>query len=157
MYRTSDSKEKLDGIVYGSAESIYRCGFVLRHRLETAAARRFSEEHRRAFVMGALIAMGSQEALAGNNDINTPFANVSNAMCTIANNLRGPIGIIAVLIMIIIAGISLAVGGKRSTSTLISALVGAGVILGARGFVVILGGENFVNRCQLQNGAQQAN
>jgi type IV secretory pathway VirB2 component (pilin) len=92
--------------------------------------------NRKAFVLGmALAAFGDTGAGA---TIGGPFDNVAKAICTVGSKLKGPIGIALVLIMIIIAGIGLATGGKNSTGTLISALIGAAIILGARALAGIV-------------------
>lgn len=102
--------------------------------------------HRKAFVLGAILALTADEALAqqtgggaaGGADTD-PFKSVSNGICKISQGLKGTIGLLLVILMIIIAGISLAVGGRNSVSTAIAALVGAAVIFGARTIVGFLG------------------
>jgi type IV secretory pathway VirB2 component (pilin) len=101
--------------------------------------------NRKAFVLGmAVAAFGDSDGLAAT--IAAPFTRVSAAICQVGTALRGPIGIALVLVMIIIAGIGLATGGKNSTGTLISALIGAAIILGARALAGI------VTTGQLQDG-----
>jgi type IV secretory pathway VirB2 component (pilin) len=100
--------------------------------------------NRKAFVLGmAVAAFGDTGADA---TIAAPFTRVSAAICQVGTALRGPIGIALVLVMIIIAGVGLATGGKNSTGTLISALIGAAIILGARALAGI------VTTGQLQDG-----
>jgi type IV secretory pathway VirB2 component (pilin) len=92
--------------------------------------------NRKAFVLGmAVAAFGDTGADA---TIAAPFTRVSAAICQVGTALRGPIGIALVLVMIVIAGIGLATGGKNSTGTLISALIGAAIILGARALAGIV-------------------
>jgi type IV secretory pathway VirB2 component (pilin) len=86
--------------------------------------------------------IGNQTAQENGN----PFVSINTGICTMTNWLRGPVGIGLVLMAIIVAGISLAVGGKKSTSTLIAALAGAAVILGARSIMSLASG-NQTNIC----------
>ena len=69
------------------------------------------------------------------------FDNVSKAICDIAAFLQGPIGIGLVIVMLIIGGISMAIGGKSAISTLIAALVGAIIIVGARSLAGMVAGS----------------
>jgi type IV secretory pathway VirB2 component (pilin) len=97
--------------------------------------------NRKAFVLGmALAAFGESGGFAqtANTAIDGPFKAISEAICKVGTYLRGPIGIALVLVMIIIAGVGLATGGKNSTGTLISALIGAAIILGARALASIV-------------------
>jgi type IV secretory pathway VirB2 component (pilin) len=94
---------------------------------------------RRAFVYGMALALAST-ALDGGamaaptvaTELANPMDNVSKFVCTVGNWLRGPIGLGVVILMIVVAGFGFATGGKKSTSVIIGALVGAAVIFGAR-------------------------
>jgi type IV secretory pathway VirB2 component (pilin) len=93
--------------------------------------------------MGAMAAALGDTAFATTTTIDDPLLNVSQAICKIAAWLKGPIGVGIILAMIIIAGISFVTGGKRSSSILISALIGAVIVFGARavaGLVTTSGG-----------------
>jgi type IV secretory pathway VirB2 component (pilin) len=117
--------------------------------------------HRKAFVLGMVAAMGSvaDEAFAvapGGTGITTPTVptdsgnpvnNVTNAVCTVSKVLRGPIGIAVILGCVVIAGLSMAFGGKNSTSLLISALIGGAVVFGARSLIGIVAGGTAVTDC----------
>ena len=105
-----------------------------------------------AWGMAAAAVAVSQDALAqgtaGGPNVGTgvaentnPFTTVNDGICKVSGWLRGPVGIGLVLIAIIVAGISLAVGGKKSTSVLIAALGGAAVILGARSIMSLASGS----------------
>lgn len=107
-----------------------------------------------AWGMAAAVVAISQDALAqtggaaGGPNVGTgvaentsPFTTVNDGICKVSGWLRGPVGIGLVLIAIIVAGISLAVGGKKSTSVLIAALGGAAVILGARSIMSLASGS----------------
>jgi type IV secretory pathway VirB2 component (pilin) len=107
--------------------------------------------HRKAFVLGAAVAaaMMAGGALAappegaGTVDTNggkNPIDQVRAAVCSIAGVLQGPIGVGVIIACVVIAGLSMAFGGKNSTSLLISALVGAAIIFGARTLVGFVAG-----------------
>jgi type IV secretory pathway VirB2 component (pilin) len=103
--------------------------------------------HRQAFVYGmtaAMLAFGSS-AFAVNPPTGTATGaplvtgaagSLSVFLCSVAATLQGPVGIGLVLVAIVVAGIAFAVGGKKSTSILLSALIGGAIIVSAR---VILG------------------
>ena len=76
------------------------------------------------------------------------FSNVSKAICDIAGFLQGPIGIGLVIVMLIIGGISMAIGGKSAISTLIAALVGAIIIVGARSLASMVAGSISGETCK---------
>lgn len=107
--------------------------------------------HRKAFVMGAAVAVAmiGGQALAtgapvgaGTVDTGTgnPIDRVRRTICAIAGVLQGPIGIGVIIVCVVVAGLSLAFGGRNSTSLLISALIGAAVIFGARTLVGFVSG-----------------
>jgi type IV secretory pathway VirB2 component (pilin) len=106
--------------------------------------------HRKAFVMGAAVAVamiGGQalaQAPVGAGTVDTgtgnPIDRVRRTICAIAGVLQGPIGIGVIIVCVVVAGLSLAFGGRNSTSLLISALIGAAVIFGARTLVGFVSG-----------------
>ncbi|WP_165795407.1 TrbC/VirB2 family protein [Deinococcus koreensis] len=124
------------------------------HKVRTWSEQHFMvqpETHRAAFVWG--MAVGTMavmsDALAQGTPTNggvtentDPFTTVNTGICQVSGWLRGPVGIGLVIMSIIIAGISLAVGGKKSTSILIASLAGAAVILGARSIMSLAAGKN---------------
>jgi type IV secretory pathway VirB2 component (pilin) len=107
--------------------------------------------HGKAFLLGAVIAaavMGG-EALAGPptggvtadpNGGKNPIDQVRAAVCAIAGVLQGPIGVGVILACVVVAGLSMAFGGKQSTSLLISALIGAAIVFGARTLIGFVAG-----------------
>jgi type IV secretory pathway VirB2 component (pilin) len=124
--------------------------------------------HRKAFVMGMAVAVASiagetfaQTAAAGSTGITAPTTtntvastgnpinNITDTVCSVSKVLQGPIGIAVIIGCIVIAGLSMAFGGKNSTSLLISALIGGAVVFGARSLlgVVTGGGGSAVNNC----------
>jgi type IV secretory pathway VirB2 component (pilin) len=101
--------------------------------------------HRKAFVMGMAVALASMggDAFAqattvggtsGGKDITSenPLQRVQATVCTVTGALQGPIGIAIILALVVVAGLSLATGGKNSTSLLISALIGGAIVFGAK-------------------------
>jgi type IV secretory pathway VirB2 component (pilin) len=112
--------------------------------------------HRKAFVLGMAAAMisvaGDAFALApttpavggtsGGKDLTSanPLANVQKTVCTVTGALQGPIGIAIIVALVVIAGLSLATGGKNSTSLLISALIGGAVVFGAKALLALATG-----------------
>ena len=107
--------------------------------------------HRKAFIMGAALAaaMMAGGALAtaptGGGTVDTnggknPIDQIRASICTVAGVLQGPIGVGVIIACVVIAGLSMAFGGKNSTSLLISALVGAAIIFGARTLVGFVAG-----------------
>lgn len=104
--------------------------------------------HRKAFLLGAMLAAAGDTAFATTTTITDPLLNVSKAICQIAAWLKGPIGVGIILAMIIIAGISFVTGGKRSSSILISALIGAVIVFGARAVAgLVNGGTTLATDC----------
>jgi type IV secretory pathway VirB2 component (pilin) len=115
--------------------------------------------HKKAFLlgMGIAVAMTAGSALAqatppaappaapvGAGTVGTtlnPIDAVRKSICTIAGVLQGPIGIGVIIACVVIAGLSMAFGGKNSTSLLISALVGATIIFGARVLIGFVSGQ----------------
>ncbi|WP_180970275.1 TrbC/VirB2 family protein [Deinococcus planocerae] len=144
-----------------AGQQVFTASLTLRHWTESQV-RSHPTTPRQGFVWGmaaAVLAL-SQEALAqdgpdvgeGVAENTSPFTTVNTGICTMSGWLRGPVGIGLVLIAIVVAGISLAVGGKRSTSILIAALAGAAVILGARSIMSLATGSN-TNICATGAGA----
>jgi type IV secretory pathway VirB2 component (pilin) len=88
--------------------------------------------HRKAFLMGAMVAALGDSALAGTATVANPMVNISKVICQIAAFLKGPIGLGIIIAMIVVAGLSFVTGGKKSSSILISALIGATIVFGAR-------------------------
>jgi type IV secretory pathway VirB2 component (pilin) len=122
--------------------------------------------HRKAFVLGMLAAMAStaDEAFAQSTGIAAPVAgatgntvtttgnpinNITNTVCSLSKVLQGPIGIAVIIGCVVIAGLSMAFGGKNSTSLLISALIGGAVVFGARSLIGVVtgGGGAAVTNC----------
>jgi type IV secretory pathway VirB2 component (pilin) len=113
--------------------------------------------HRKAFVMGMVVAMASIAGEATATGITTgtstevltnPINNVSKAVCDVSKVLQGPIGIAVIVGCVVIAGLSMAFGGKNSTSLLISALIGGVVVFGARALLaVVTGGTTAAATC----------
>ncbi len=115
--------------------------------------------HRKAFVMGMAVALASiaGEAAAQTTGVTTgtpteikgnPINNVSKAVCDVSKVLQGPIGIAVIVGCVVIAGLSMAFGGKNSTSLLISALIGGVVVFGARALLgVVTGGGTIGATC----------
>ncbi len=114
--------------------------------------------HRKAFVMGMVVAMASiaGEAAAqtgittgtSTEVLTNPINNVSKAVCDVSKVLQGPIGIAVIVGCVVIAGLSMAFGGKNSTSLLISALIGGVVVFGARALLgVVTGGTTAAATC----------
>jgi type IV secretory pathway VirB2 component (pilin) len=110
--------------------------------------------HRKAFIVGMLGAIGTigEDAFAQATTgvtTNDPLKNVSIAMCTVTKALQGPIGIAIILALVVVAGLSLATGGKNSTSLLISALIGGAVVFGAKALLGLVVGTGAAgNTCQ---------
>lgn len=100
--------------------------------------------HRKAFILGALIAAtamsgetlaqgGGGTPPAGTDTLTEqPLARIGKIVCSVANYLQGPIGIGVIVACVVVAGLSLAFGGRQSTSLLISAIIGAVIVFGAR-------------------------
>ena len=88
--------------------------------------------HRKAFLMGAMAAAFGDSAFATTATVANPLLNVSKVICQIAAFLKGPIGLGIIIAMIVVAGLSFVTGGKKSSSILISALIGATIVFGAR-------------------------
>ena len=89
--------------------------------------------HRKAFLMGAMAAaFGDSAFAAAGATVSKPLENVSKVICQIAAFLKGPIGLGIIIAMIVVAGLSFVTGGKQSSSILISALIGATIVFGAR-------------------------
>jgi type IV secretory pathway VirB2 component (pilin) len=107
--------------------------------------------HRKAFIMGMLGAIGTigEEAFATPSaTTNDPIKNVSIAVCNVTKALQGPIGIAIIIALVVVAGLSLATGGKNSTSLLISALIGGAVVFGAKALLgLVVGGTAAGNAC----------
>ena len=117
--------------------------------------------HRKAFVLGMLTAMVSvaDDAFAQATPTaptvgaSTPSAaadpvsNVTKAVCTMTKVLQGPIGIGVIIGCIVVAGLSLAFGGKNSTSLLISALIGGAVVFGAKAMLGLVVGTASNQTC----------
>lgn len=85
---------------------------------------------------------------ASEDQFKDAFGNVADSICTIAGFLQGPIGIGLVIVMLIIGGISMAIGGKSAISTLIAALVGAIIIVGARSLAGMVAGAISDTTCE---------
>jgi type IV secretory pathway VirB2 component (pilin) len=109
--------------------------------------------HRKAFILGMVAAMGSMadEAFAedpGVIDTANPITQVQKTVCTVAKTLQGPIGVAVIIGCVVIAGLSMAFGGKNSTSLLISALIGGAVVFGAKALLgVVAGGSIDYQSC----------
>lgn len=71
--------------------------------------------------------------------IPTPLQNVQNLVCTVANLLRGPIGMAAVVVGISLGGIMMAVGGRQSVGLMMGSLIGAAIIAGATALMSFMG------------------
>lgn len=71
--------------------------------------------------------------------IPTPLQNVQNLVCTVANLLRGPIGMGAVVVGISLGGIMMAVGGRQSVGLMMGSLIGAAIIAGATALMSFMG------------------
>lgn len=156
MNRTYDSAAAFKDLPYALYESAWKFSQSLGTKAMAMLPKQMDDVHRRAFLLGALAALGSLEASAqtttspapqqGNiADLQDPFNSVGRFLCQVSGWLRGPIGVGLVLTAIVIAGISLAVGGRRSTSILVSALIGAVVILGARAILqLVIGAQTSI-------------
>lgn len=106
--------------------------------------------HRKAFIVGMLGAIGTigEDAFAQSVTTNDPIKNVSIAVCNVTKALQGPIGIAIIIALVVVAGLSLATGGKNSTSLLISALIGGAVVFGAKALLgLVVGGTAAGNAC----------
>jgi type IV secretory pathway VirB2 component (pilin) len=108
--------------------------------------------HRKAFILGMAAAMASMadEAFADPSVIDTknPITQVQKTVCTVAKTLQGPIGVAVIIGCVVIAGLSMAFGGKNSTSLLISALIGGAVVFGAKALLgVVAGGTIDYTNC----------
>jgi type IV secretory pathway VirB2 component (pilin) len=111
--------------------------------------------HRKAFVMGMVVALASMTGEAAaqaaaatpKTSAADPVKNVTNAICNMTAILQGPIGIGVILGCVVIAGLSLAFGGKNSTSLLISALIGGAVVFGAKALLGLVAGNGSNNTC----------
>ncbi len=102
--------------------------------------------HRKAFMAGMAIALTASVSMAapaagagtgtppsGTDTLTEqPLARIGKIVCSIANFLQGPIGIGIIVACVVVAGLSLAFGGRNSTSLLMSAIIGAVVVFGAR-------------------------
>lgn len=154
MYPTSGVVQQAAGLVNHVSEQVTGRVIMTGQRIKNWSSEgvtRIPTTHRAAFVWG--MAAGTMavmsDALAQEAPINggvvenaNPFTTVNTGICQVSGWLRGPVGIGLVVMSIIVAGISLAVGGKKSTSVLIAALGGAAVILGARSIMAIAAGKN---------------
>ncbi len=107
--------------------------------------------HRKAFILGMAAAMVSVAgdafavpAAAAPKDIATtnPLNNIQKTVCTVTGALQGPIGIAIIVALVVVAGLSLATGGKNSTSLLISALIGGAIVFGAKALLALATGAN---------------
>ena len=107
--------------------------------------------HRKAFLLGAILAaamIGGQSlaapptggVTADPNGGKNPIDQVRAAICTLSGILQGPIGVGVILACVVVAGLSMAFGGKQSTSLLISALIGACIVFGARTLIGFVAG-----------------
>lgn len=116
--------------------------------------------HRKAFILGMTAAMISvaSDAFAQTSPtapgvVSTtgvaadPVTNVTKAVCTMTSVLQGPIGIAVIIGCIVVAGLSLAFGGKNSTSLLISALIGGAVVFGAKALLGLVVGTASTQKC----------
>jgi type IV secretory pathway VirB2 component (pilin) len=118
--------------------------------------------HRKAFLLGAVLAaaMMAGDALAApptgadtkdTNGEKNPIDQVRIAICSVAGVLQGPIGVGVIIACIVVAGLSMAFGGKQSTSLLISALIGACIVFGARTLIgFVAGGTSGSQACAIQ-------
>jgi type IV secretory pathway VirB2 component (pilin) len=102
--------------------------------------------HRKAFILGMVGAMASiaSDAFAAPADIaaKNPLEQVKASVCTVTTALQGPIGIAIILALVVVAGLSLATGGKNSTSLLISALIGGAIVFGAKALLALATGAD---------------
>lgn len=93
---------------------------------------------RRAVLVGLIgVAALASPALAA--AVPTPLQNVQNLVCTVANLLRGPIGMGAVVVGISLGGIMMAVGGRQSVGLMMGSLIGAAIIAGATALMSFMG------------------
>jgi type IV secretory pathway VirB2 component (pilin) len=101
--------------------------------------------HRKAFIFGmtaAMVSIAGDAFAAEGDDLtkNDPLKNVTNSVCTVTKALQGPIGIAIIIALVVVAGLSLATGGKNSTSLLISALIGGAIVFGAKALLALATG-----------------
>lgn len=92
--------------------------------------RLFAQHSRHLFLalgLGLFMFAGVAEA---QNPADQAFGNVANAICTIVNYLKGPVGLGIIVLMFAIGGISLAIGGRNAMPLMIGAGIG-GIIIAA--------------------------
>ena len=81
-------------------------------------------------IMAATLGGGSAFAQTGaaNPSLAAPIKNVNNLMCQGLNFVTGPLGIIATVGGIVIAGVMIALGSRNGTGALMKSVAGAVVI-----------------------------
>ncbi len=108
-----------------------RLGRVVDSHLDAETKSSMSKGAKHGAAIGALIA-GQMAFAQAPSTTPTLLTNTSTALCTIAVELQGPIGVVLIILMVIAGGISFAVGGKKAMSYMIGAFGGGGVIFAAK-------------------------
>jgi type IV secretory pathway VirB2 component (pilin) len=109
-----------------------RIDHVVDSNFDAEGKRAMSKGAKHGAILGALAAGQLAFAAAAPGVAPSILTNTSTAMCTVANALQGPVGMVLVIGAIIVGGMSLVIGGKKSMSYLIGAVIGGGVIFTAK-------------------------